>query len=391
MKAPFLFLGLFLCVGDYAQAQKNNWIFQNDVRLRLENANSEPNERSAQVLSLRVRPSVELSIAEAIDIVAEVDGIVVLSHSAENQDSVVHSALQIPDEDTLELSRFQLSYAPSDIFRLKVGRQRIEHGDERILGSSNFRQNQQTYDALTTHFDVHAGASIEAGYIWQVNRFVPARRDEGTLDGDSYFARLNVPTSLGQLDIFLYDLDLDSKGLVAIRSDTLGLSLNGQIYREDLGLLWQIGAAQQNTSGNRSNYFQTRVSAEWTDFTAAVQFEHLGSNQDGVSFQTPLATLHKFQGGVDVFSQTPREGLQDTQAEFSWRIGSASHFRGVNAKVQFNHFQAANSDTLFGREYGLSVGGTLQDTRFSVAIASYRENGFSTDVDRVWLTISRRF
>ena len=391
MKTPFLLFGLCLCVGDYAQAQKNNWVFQNDVRLRLEKANSEPNEGSAQVLSLRLRPSVELSITEAIDIVAEVDGIVVLSHSAENQTSVVHSALHIPDEGTLELNRFQLSYAPNDIFRLKVGRQRIEHGDERFLGSSNFRQNQQTYDALTTHFDVHADASIEAGYIWQVNRFVPARRDEGTLDSDSYFARLNVPTSLGQLGIFYYDLDLKSKSLEAIRSDTLGLSLNGQIYREDLGLLWQIGAAQQTASGTRSNYFQTRISAEWTDFTAAVQFEHLGSNQDGVSFQTPLATLHKFQGGVDVFTQTPREGLQDSQAEFRWRIGSAGHFRGVNAKVQINHFQAASSNTQFGREYGLSLGGTLNDTRLSVAVASYREKGFSTDADRVWLTISRRF
>ncbi len=45
--------------------------------------------------------------------------------------------------------------------------------------------------------------------------------------------------------------------------------------------------------------------------TLGVGYELLGSDDGVAAFQTPLATLHKFNGFADQFLVTPAGGLQD--------------------------------------------------------------------------------
>src|SRR3546814_8896470 len=50
---------------------------------------------------------------------------------------------------------------------------------------------------------------------------------------------------------------------------------------------------------------------DWQTFSLNGNYEVLGSDAGVFAFQTPLATLHKFQGWADLFLTTPSAGVRD--------------------------------------------------------------------------------
>ena len=54
----------------------------------------------------------------------------------------------VADPDGTDLNQLSLAYKADD-FIATLGRQRILHGGQRFVGGVGFRQNEQTYDALT--------------------------------------------------------------------------------------------------------------------------------------------------------------------------------------------------------------------------------------------------
>ena len=66
------------------------------------------------------------------------------------------------------------------------------------------------------------------------------------------------------------------------------------------------------------------------------------------AFQTPLATLHKWQGFADVFLATPSEGLIDRYAWAAFPLPFGLNFRAI-----YHDFSAEAGRGHFGHEYNV--------------------------------------
>ncbi|MFV4641100.1 hypothetical protein ACNJUF_21330, partial [Mycobacterium tuberculosis] len=90
---------------------------------------------------------------------------------------------------------------------------------------------------------------------------------------------------------------------------------------------------------NPARYTEDYLAAEGTvahgPLGVTAGYEKLGG--DGVhAFQTPMATLHKFNGWADLFLVTPAGGLQDWYGGFAYRFARVRALPGLNAGVTYH-------------------------------------------------------
>jgi len=361
-----------------------------EARLRYEFADIDGLDQQGEALTLRVRPSIEFAPTRQISVLAEAEGIV--SVLPDRLNGFVSTPLRpgVADEQMLELNRLQLEFAPSDTLSITAGRQRVSLDDERFIGTVDFRQNQQTYDAVTTAFQAPAGIDLRAGYIWRVGRVLGPEQPNGVFDSDSFFVNANAATPIGQVSLYHYDFDLDDRVTARIRSQTTGLSLRGRAFAGELGVFWEAAYARQKSAGVTPNYARAALSANLGDFSLDAKFEELGSD-GAIAFQTPLATLHKFQGAADIFLVTPPDGIRDIEVKASWRIGSLGPARASGVLVQYNRFDPAQGSGAYGDEWRVQAATTFASTRFTIEAARYDAKAFATDTTRVWLSAARKF
>ena len=80
-------------------------------------------------------------------------------------------------------------------------------------------------------------------------------------------------------------------------------------------MAWDVSAARQSDFASNPNRFESYYGdlgfgVEHKDLEINLGLEIFGSD-DGVSVQTPLGTLHDFQGVTDRFFTIPPDGLLD--------------------------------------------------------------------------------
>lgn len=365
-------------------------VFAADTRLRYEFAESDDQPLDGEALTLRIRPSVEIAPIPEFSILAEAEGIISVLPDSRNGFLGAPGRPPVADEETLELNRLQVEFAPTDAISVVLGRQRIALDDERFIGIVDFRQNQQTYDAVTASLGGPGGLIVQGGYIWRVGRVLGPERPDGVFDSDSFYVNAALPLPIGQVSAFHYDLDLDDRVNPVIRSQTTGASVRGRAFPGEVGLFWEAGYARQSAEGATPEFVRAAFRAERGEVSFSLKYEELGSD-NGVAFQTPLATLHRFQGAADLFLLTPPEGIEDIEARATWRIGSLGAARGTRISLQYNAFSAAAGRQSWGDEWGAEFATTIASTRLSIAAARYSADGFGADTTRVWLTAERKF
>ncbi len=111
------------------------------------------------------------------------------------------------------------------------------------------------------------------------------------------------------------------------------------------------------------------------------------------AFQTPLATLHAFQGWADVFLTTPRDGLRDVSATASYVIAHPPFGRNGVLTASWRDFHDAAGSTRYGRELDVSARLVL-DQHWAVEIKGARFDGAQAafpDRDKVWAALDYRF
>ncbi len=382
----------FTCLGPMAflsaAADTPQPVVQNDIRLRYEQVDTDAS--SAQALTLRLRPSVELNPSQSLSVLAELDLIAAGIPDDRNGLFSGRNRPAIPDPEGAEVNRLQIEFAPSENWSVTAGRQRVSIGNGRFIGSSDFRQNQQTYDGVTTALRSDNGATVNAGYIWQANRFIGNRQPGGSPRSDSYFLDASLPTPVGQIGVVHFELDLDADDPAFSDSRTTALTYNGRAFIDDFGLFWSAVYAVQERDGRQPTYSQFDAHVEYADVSMGVRAERLGTN-DGVALQTPLASVHSFNGAADVFTVTPPGGLYDFQIRASWRLGSAGPLRDTAFSVNQNVFAPATDGPSYGREWGAQASTRLGPVSLVVEWASYRAEDFSEDVDKLIVSLTRRF
>ena len=166
-----------------------------DFRLRYEYGDEDPLDDS-YALTLRGRIGILTGEYAGFQGFAEYEG-TLTSDRDSYQAASVHGTGQgktiIADPESHELNRLWLSWKGADT-AIKVGRQRIILDNARFVGNVGWRQNEQTFDAVTLTNQSIDELKLFYGYIWQTLRIfgseTPSAAGQTDFDGSTHLVNL---------------------------------------------------------------------------------------------------------------------------------------------------------------------------------------------------------
>ena len=366
-----------------------------NARLRYEHADFENLTEDAHSVTYRIRAGFETG--EALDTKFLVD----FDHvSAINDEfnSTINGNTQFPvvaDPDVTEVNRLQLTNTSIPDTTVTIGRQRIILDDARFVGNVGWRQNEQTFDAVRLQNTSIKGLTLDVSYIDQVNRIFGDDSPQGRFESDSYLfnASYKVPVEGAKVTAkgYAYLLDFENENVSA-----LATNLSRQTYGGELSVskgafsAWGAYATQEafgNNAGDFSvDYYAASAKFGHKGFVLKGGIEVLGSDGGTVSFVTPLATLHKFNGFADVFLATPPAGLQDIYGQFGYKTKNVGPFALIAANVFYHDFSSDVGSTDYGEEIDAVVAvkfKSMKRVKYLVKYANYSADGFGQDVERL--------
>lgn len=380
-----------------AQAQQVKPLL--DFRVRWENVDQDGPSRDADALTLRGRAGAELTSGDW-SLLAEGEA---TAAPVERYDSGLNGKTGYPilaDPENIELNRLQLQYRGLRTTLLTAGRQRINIFDQRFVGSSGWRQNEQTFDAARLEFGDAKGLKADLTYAWSVRTIWGI---DGTgarpqaIGGNNVFATISHPTPLGTLSGFAFVVDQDEAQVQGFRlsSQTYGIRLAGsRQLAKATKLTYALSYARQsdyhrNPNDYRADYWLADAGLEFGAAKFGLGHERLGADE-GVpltSFQTPLATLHKFQGWDDKFLITPPNGIRDWYGSAGYGWKKVAGFDAVNATLVYHRFNSERLGLHYGNEWDAMIAATKGRWTATAKLAAYDADDFATDTRKFWLQL----
>ncbi len=223
----------------------------------------------------------------------------------------------IADPENAELNQAYLQYSGFDT-TVKVGRQRIIYDNAAFIGNVGWRQNEQTYDAVSLMNTSIPGLTLNYSYVDQVNRIFgeDATGIFENAPGEVHLFNASYTGIKGvTLGGYIYDMSFDDAGTTGWDNQTYGISGKGAVA----GVTLYGELAFQDEAGPLNNeeglYAHFNATKAFGTQTLVVGVEHLDA---GV--QTPLATVHAFNGYADATDARriagTHGGLTDTYASY---------------------------------------------------------------------------
>lgn len=297
-------------------------------------------------------------------------------------DTINHAVVADPEDYVLDQGWG--SYTRYDS-TLKGGRQKLLLDNQRFVGPVGWRQLMQTFDAAVLDVGALKDWNFFYGYVWQVNRILGLNNPGGRWTTSSHLIHVTYDScQYAKLAAYAYLLDIPSA--VRFSSDTFGASLTGKAplsedwklaYRGEFA--WQTDAFD-NPASYGAPYYHLVVGPEVGRFNGGVAYEVLASD-NGASVQTPLATLHAFNGWADSFLVTPADGLRDA---YAW-VGVKLPFE-MPLKVTAHKFDADTGGNDYGWELDVALSRTFaQYFKVLVAYARYDGQDVYPDSNKFWL------
>lgn len=318
----------------------------------------------------------------------------VRSLGADEYNDTINGLTQYPtiaDPESTEVNQAFLSYkgSPDTLLAdttIRYGRQIINLDNQRFIGAVSWRQNTQTFDALSLTSSVTNNINLFLAHVTNVNRIFgenhPTLSDiemKGELINMAYRG-----LALGTLTGYAYLLDYEPGQPIAVtRSNkTLGLRFDGWRQQEG-GTKYFYTAEYARQSDYKdgaglvdADYKNLTLGAEIKGVQAKLNYEVLSG--DGVyGFATPFATGHAFNGWSDQFLTTPVDGLQDifVTLEKSWK--------GINWLLRYDRFSSDRGSYDYGSEWGVSAAKKVNKNLTLLAkYAAYNGDTNSTNVAR---------
>ena len=369
-----------------------------DVRSRYQST-KQSEQQDGEALTSRFQLSGEIDLPRDTIFLAELEGNVALVDQFNDGTQIGTDLPFIPDPDGLELNRLAIISEAIDGVRITAGRQRIALDDWRFIGAFPFRQNDQTYDAIRIETTSLGPGTLDVGYIGRVLRPLGEKNPEGRFTGDSIFTNYNLATPMGRFTAYHYRLDIETDEPAQTRTiysnRVTGGRLFGRRHWDDFGLVWDVAYARQVDHADNPNDFQAdytlaELTVEPGSSGVTLRAETLGSG-DGQGFQTPLGSLHRFQGFADQFLRTPDAGVQDVSLLARHDFSNVGVFDSVRVFARHHWFHADASDEKYGTEWNASISGKYENIVLSLEYADYRADTFSTNTRSLFLTTQLRF
>lgn len=332
---------------------------------------------------------------------------IVANVGADDFNDTVNRQTQFPvvaDPDNEDINQAWLSWNGLTGTEIKIGRQGINLDNQRYIGTVDWRQNDQTFDSVVFTYSGLEKANLTYGYIANVNRVFGDKHPLGDLDSTSHI--LNGSYGFAEwLKVTGYGYWLEFDRLQARSSQTFGLRLTG---KKPIGKNWSVSyeaeLARQSDRGNNptnydESYYHIAPSVSGHGLTLTAGYEVLGG--DGThAFQTPLATLHKFNGWADKFLDTPAAGLEDAYIGASYKVsGLHKAVDGTTLTAAYHDFDGEEQGD-FGSEFDASIGRSFElpkplpaeKLNLLIKYADYNaDDAPYTDTQKVWLQVGVTF
>lgn len=337
------------------------------LQLRYENVEQDSIDEDADALTVRARLGYTTGRWNGLDAQLEYENVTALG--AEHFNSTENDRTTYPmvaDPRSSEVNQAWIRWSGLPETSIVYGRQKLAFDNQRVVGNVGWRQNEQTYDAtrLTTRWIPRV--TLDYAYITNVNSFRFFDFDSGIaidnrddLDVNAHYvhAAASVVDKILTLAPYALLVDFDRIPAPALaRQDTrtLGLRATGAV---PLAGAWALGYALEYAEqsdyrdaphATDADYLLIEPALTYHKLKAALGYERL-SGDGTYSFQTPLATLHAFQGWADQFLVTPVDGIQD---RYLLLAGSWSRF---GATAVYHDYVADHGGSNYGAEIDLLV------------------------------------
>ena len=363
------------------------------ARLRYETVDQANFPNSADALTLRARVGGELK-SSGFSFLAEGEGTVALAD--DYNDTLPGNGAEpfpvVADPENLELNRLQVSYM-KDGTGVTVGRQRIILDNARFVGNVGWRQNEQTFDAVRGQAKL-GPVSLDATYSISQRTVFGVDSPNDHFDGDLVLLNAGIKLPVVEAKAFAYLLDYDTR--LAFSSQTYGGLATAGFDIPAVGKLTAlVSLAKQSDYGANpvaydAEYINAQLGLALFGFGLTAGYEELGSDGGVAAFQTPLATLHAFNGWADLFLTTPASGLRDYYAGVSKTFG-VPFLPGLKADVTYHEFDSDFGGFEYGHEWDASLGFKLGPVGLLAKYANYQSEGFAFDTEKFWLQAEVNF
>ncbi len=357
-------------------------------RYRYEMVNQDGIDKDAGASTLKSRVTWKSAAYNGFSAGIEVDNVTVIGN--ERYKTPTNGMADYPivaDPKGTDMNQAFVAYASSS-YSAKLGRQRILHAGQRFVGGVGWRQNEQTYDALSVSLPNLNSVKINYSYIWNVNRIfgpVDSAVQAKQWGSNSHALLASFSPAKGHsLTGYAYLLDFDNAA--ANSTSTYGVDYKGKFGKTALAASYAVQSDYaDNPASFDTDYLKVELSTPVSGATVSLGYELLGGDE-GVGFKTPLATLHKFQGWADKFLGTPGTGLEDTYLKVAGKIS------GIPVAVFYHKFSADEGGADLGSE--LDIVGTYKINKnlsAQLKYASYSADTHASDTDKLWFTLNLKF
>jgi hypothetical protein len=356
-------------------------------------------------------------------------------NAASNQPDKLAFA-KIVDPDYTGVNQLYVDWTGIKNTRVRLGRQQQNLDNVRFIGDIGFRQVMQVFDGVSVMSKAIPDTDLFVAHYESVRQITTRLRTGGALEiinGKYYFTPTESLTGYAYLSSF-DDLGFGNgwfgagtlnngtkQNATANQSNkTFGARLDGiHPFNPNLRVVYTAEYAKQSdySGGDQridAHYYKLGGGVGIDFLTIRIDQELLSSNNSLYAFQTPFGTNHLFQGWVDKFLATPRQGIQDTFVTATYRWDDFLFFADYHVLRSDENFYtvgsgAAKNGNQYGKEWNVAAtynfnknimakieyGKYTEDDHYAAAANTANtptgNGGRIRDTDKLWLTAMYTF
>ncbi len=369
-----------------------------DIRYRLEVVDQTGLPSDSTASTLRVRAGIKTAEWHGFSALVEGEAIAVIGETSYND--TVNGKVAYPvvaDPSDVLLNQAWLRWRPDPRFEATVGRQAVNYDNQRWIGSVGWRQNDQTLDAVRLATKPFGALTLDYMHAWRVNRVFGPDSPQG-IWRDNQIDALRLGTTIknvGTITGYGYWLDIPSSP--ANSSRTLGVRIAGEHkVGGSSSLLYAAEYARQQPFGTNPNsfgldYWLLEPGVKFGPVTLKGGYEQLEGN-GAAALQTPLATLHAFNGWADKFLTTPANGLRDIYLDAGYKVPGKGPLAGLTLRAMWHDYNSTRLGINYGSEWNALVSYPVtKQIGLTAKFARYNADAFATDTTKFWFQIEAKF
>ena len=372
-----------------AAAQGVDWQAQWNLRARYEHVDDAAFARNADATTLRLRAGLHGRFGAHWEALVEGEAIAATGpyDDGTGKPKVLWPAVIDPRGAELDQAWLRGRAGPVAI---TAGRQRLLFANQRWIGNSGWRQNEQTFDVLAAEWQVRPALALRYAWLDRVHRVAggdardPLARERRL---DSHYAEL--AWTHGKWQVAPYALLHRDRDVAGASTATRGVRaawdgvVDGRGCRVAAEVARQVDAGANPRDFSHGYWLLEPSCLVGRGVLLRAGAEHLGG--DGThALQAPLGTLHAFNGWADKFNTTPAAGLDDRYAGAGgkWRAGA------FEWQLAWHDYRADAGGARLGRELDASLGFPVaKGVRGLAKVADYRAGAWARDTRKLWLQL----